>query len=133
MPKFFSQEWIDEFIEAVNSNEEYERAAKDWEGDFLFVVEPDEELDKPMYAYIDLYHGKARKGFVVTDPSSVKPAFEFSGKLSNWKKLLAGEIDPIKGLITRKFELKGNMAMVMRYAKAAKLLVECTKQVETEF
>jgi putative sterol carrier protein len=133
MPKFFSQEWIEKFVEAVNSNEEYEKAAKGWEGDFLFVVEPDDELEKPMYAYIDLYHGKARKGYVVEDPSQVKTAFEFRGKFSDWKKLLAGEIDPIKGLVTRKFQLKGNMAMVMRYAKAAKLLVECTKQVETEF
>jgi len=133
MPKFFTQEWIDEFVKAVNSSEEYANAAKDWEGDFLFVVEPDEGLEKPMYAYIDLYHGKARKGYVVEDPSKVRAAFEFRGKLSSWKKLLAGEIDPIKGLVTRKFELKGNMAMVMRYAKAAKLLVECTKQVETEF
>ncbi|MBO8182279.1 MAG: SCP2 sterol-binding domain-containing protein [Archaeoglobus sp.] len=133
MPKFFSQEWIEKFVEAVNANEEYANAAKDWEGDFLFVVEPDEELEKPMYAYIDLYHGKAREGYVVEDPSQVNAAFEFRGKFSNWKKLLAGEIDPIKGLVTRKFTLKGNMAMVMRYAKAAKLLVECTKQVETEF
>ncbi|RLI80979.1 sterol carrier protein [Archaeoglobales archaeon] len=133
MPKFFSQEWIDKFVEAINSNEEYEKAAKDWEGDFLFVVEPDGELEEPKYAYIDLYHGKAREGYVVEDPSQVKTAFEFSGKFSDWKKLLAGEIDPIKGLVTRKFKLKGNMAMVMRYTKAAKLLVECTKQVETEF
>ncbi len=133
MPKFFTQEWIDEFVKAVNSSEEYAKAAKDWEGDFLFVVEPDGELEKPVYAYIDLYHGKAKEGYVVEDPSKVNAAFEFRGKFSNWKKLLAGEIDPIKGLVTRKFTLKGNMAMVMRYAKAAKLLVECTKQVETEF
>jgi putative sterol carrier protein len=132
MPKLFSQEWVDEYIKAINSNEEYEKSAKDWEGDFLFVIEPDEELEEPKYVYIDLYHGKARKGFVVSDPSEVNPEFEFRGKFSSWKKLLDGEIDPIKGLITRKFVLKGNMAKVMKYTKAAKLLVECTKQVETE-
>lgn len=132
MPKFFSQEWIEEYVKAINESEDYEKAAKGWEGDFLFVVEPDEE-GEPLYAYIDLYHGKVRKGFVVKDPSQINAAFEFRGKLSNWKKLLKGEIDPIKGLITGKFKLKGSMAMVMRYAKAAKVLVDLTKKVETEW
>ncbi len=120
-------------MEAINQSKEYEEAAKDWEGDFLFVVEPDDELKEPMYAYIDLYHGKARKAFKVDDPSQVNAAYEFRGKYSDWKKLLAGEIDPIRGLVTGKFKLKGNMAMVMRYAKAAQILVDLTKKVETEF
>lgn len=132
MPKFFSQEWIEEYVKAINESEDYEKAAKGWEGDFLFVVEPDGE-GEPLYAYIDLYHGRARKGFVVKDPLQINAAFEFRGKLSNWKKLLKGEIDPIKGLITGKFKLKGSMAMVMRYAKAAKVLVDLTKKVETEW
>jgi putative sterol carrier protein len=133
MPKLFSQEWVEEYIKAINSNEEYTNAAKDWEGDFLFVIEPDEEMDEPKYVYLDLYHGKARGGYVVDDPSKVNAAFEFRGKFSNWKKLLEGEVDPIKGLITRQFVLKGSMAKVMKYTKAAKLLVECTKKVETEY
>jgi putative sterol carrier protein len=133
MPKFFSDEWIEAYKNAINESKEYEEAAKDWEGDFLFVVEPDEELKEPMYAYIDLYHGKAREAYRVDDPSKVKAAYEFRGKYSDWKKLLAGEIDPIKGLVTGKFKLKGNMAMVMKYAKAAQILVDLTKKVGTEF
>ncbi len=133
MPKLFSDEWVRDYMKYLNESKEYESAAKDWEGDFLFVVEPDEDLEKPMYIYLDLYHGKARNGFVVKDPSEVKPAFEFRGKYSNWKKLINGEIDPIKGLVTGKFKLKGSMAKVMRYAKAAKILVEIAQKVETEF
>ena len=132
MPRLFSDEWVREYIEHLNQSKEYEQAAKDWEGDFLFVVEPDEGLEKPMYIYLDLYHGKARGGFVVEDPSQVKPAFEFRGKYSSWKKLIAGETDPIKGLVTGQFKLKGDMAKVMRYAKAAKILVEVAQKVETE-
>ncbi len=132
MPKLFSEEWVKEYMKLLNESKEYEEAAKDWEGDFLFVVEPDEGLEKPMYVYLDLYHGKARDGFVVGDPSEVKPAFEFRGKYSNWIKLIEGEIDPIKGLVTGEFRLKGSMAKVMRYAKAAKVLVEIAQKVETE-
>ena len=132
MPKFFSEEWIKEYAKAINESKEYEEAAKDWEGDFLFVVEPDNELKETLYAYIDLYHGKAREAYKVDDPSKVKAAYEFRGKYSDWKKLLAREIDPIKGLVTGKFKLKGNMAMVMKYAKAAQILVDLTRKVETE-
>ncbi len=133
MPWFFSDEWVKEYMRLLNESREYEEAAKDWEGDFLFVVEPDEGLKEPLYVYLDLYHGKARKGFAVEDPSKISAAFEFRGKYSNWKKLIAGEIDPIKGMVTGKFKLKGSMAKVMRYARAAKILVEIAQKVETEF
>ncbi len=133
MPELFSEEWIREYIKFLNESSEYQEAARDWEGDFLFVVEPDEELERPMYVYLDLHHGKARNGYVVNDPSEVNPAFEFRGKYSNWKKLIYGEIDPIKGLVSGKFKLKGNMAKVMRYARAAKILVEVAQKIETRF
>ena len=130
MAKFFSEEWIKEYANAINESEEYADAAKDWEGDFLFVVDSEEE---PLYAYIDIYHGKVRKAYKVDEPSKVKAAFEYRGTLSNWKKLLTGEIDPIKGLLSGKFMLKGDLAKAMRYTKAAQLLVELTKKIETEF
>jgi len=132
MPKFFSEEWVKEYVKVINKSEEYAKAAKDWEGDFLFVVEPDNG-GETLYAYINLYHGKAKDGFAVKDPSKINAAYEFRGKLSDWKDLLDGKIDPIRGLITGKFKLKGNMAKVMRYAKAAKILVDLTKKIETEW
>lgn len=131
MAKFFSGEWIKEYANAINESEEYADAAKDWEGDFLFAVETEE--GESLYAYIDIYHGKVREAYKVDDPSKIKAAFEYRGTLSNWKKLLTGEIDPIKGLLSGKFILKGDLAKAMRYTKAAQLLVELTKEIETEF
>ncbi len=40
--KFPSDEWIKELSRQLNESETYEKSAKDWEGDFDFVVEPDE-------------------------------------------------------------------------------------------
>jgi len=131
--RFPSEEWIKAFKEELNRNKEYEEAAKDWEGDFLFVITPDEGLDKEYCFYVDLYHGKCRDARVVASRDEVKTEFVYEGPYSNWKKLIRGEIDPIKGLLTRKFKLKGNMAKVMRYTKAAKLLVETASRVPTEF
>ena len=40
--KFPSDEWMEELAHQLNESAAYERAAKDWEGDFIFVVESDE-------------------------------------------------------------------------------------------
>jgi len=130
---FPSEEWVEKFVEKVNSNVEYEKAAKDWEGDFLFIIEPDSTggLTETVTMYCDLWHGKCRKAFVVTPETGPPEAeYEYRGKYSNWVKLLKGEIGPIKGLLARKFKLKGNMAKVLRAVKAAQELVRSTTMVE---
>jgi len=39
--KFPSNEWGKAFADQLNASEDYERSAKDWEGDFIFVIEPE--------------------------------------------------------------------------------------------
>lgn len=130
---FPTQEWVEKFVEKVNSNVEYEKAAKDWEGDFLFLIEPDGtgSLTETVSIYCDLWHGKCRKAFVVTPETGTPEAeYEYSGKYGNWIRLLTGKIGPIKGLLARQFKLKGNMAKVLRAVKAAQELVRSTTLVE---
>ncbi len=120
-------------MEKINANKEYEKAAKDWEGDFLFVVKPEGNLKEEVAFHVDLWHGKCRSARMVTPEEGVKPAFTYEGPYGNWLKLIDKEIDPIRGLLTGKFKLKGSMMKVMRYTKAAKLLVETAGEVPTEF
>ena len=130
---FPSEEWVEKYVEKINSNPEYEKAAANWEGDFLFVIEPDGtgNLTETVIMYCDLWHGKCRGAHMV--PSGEDPpetAFTYSGKYSNWIKLLEGKIGPIKGLMMRRFKLKGDMAKVMKAVKAAQELVRSTTMVE---
>ena len=131
--KFPSEEWIKAFKEELNKNEAYAEAAKDWEGDFLFIVTPDEGLDREYVFYVDLWHGKCRDACIVPSRDAKKAEFVYEGKYSNWKKLIAGELDPIQAVMTRKFKLSGNLAKVMRYTKAASELVKTASKVPTEF
>ncbi len=131
--KFPSEEWIKAFKEELNKNKAYEEAAKDWEGDFLFIITPDEGLDKEVVFYVDLWHGKCRDAYVVPSRDAKKTEFIYEGSYSNWKKLIKGELDPIQALLMRKFKLKGSMAKVMRYTKAASELVKTASKVPTEF
>jgi len=121
------------FKDELNKNEIYAEAAERWEGDFLFIITPDEELEKEMVFYVDLWHGKCRDAYIVPDRDAKKTGFIYEGPYSNWKKLINGEIDPIKGILMRKFKLKGSMSTIMRYTKAASELVKTASKVPTEF
>jgi putative sterol carrier protein len=133
LAKFPSDEWAKLFMEQVNANKNYEDAAKDWEGDFLFVVQADAELKEPGTVYMDLWHGKCRSAAMLKPGEEKKAAYVFSGPYGNWKKLITTKGDPIQGLLTGKFKLQGDMAKIMRAVRAAKELVQTTSKVPTEF
>ena len=134
--KFPSEEWIKAFMNTLNGDQgkAYHKAAEKWEGDFIFVVESDETYDETTYFYVDLWHGKCREARLITDTDNLPNAeFQYKGTFSNWIKLIEGKIDPIKGIMMRKFKLIGNKAKVMRATKAAKELVAITQKIETDF
>ena len=65
--EFASQEWLDAFVAAINGSKKYEEAAKDWEGDFYFILEPGGPINERRMMYLDLWHGKCRKAELVLD------------------------------------------------------------------
>jgi len=131
--QFPSDAWVKALMQELNNSAAYAEAAKTWEGDFYFVVGPGGALTKTVVLYMDLWHGKCRDAYEVADESAKTPVFRMSGPVANWKKVLTKKLDPIQGLVTGQFKLKGNMAMVMKSVKAAKELVEGGTRVETEF
>jgi hypothetical protein len=58
MARFPSIEWVKEYSQKLNESKSYEEAARTWEGDFLFVVTPDEGLDKEYFVYLDLWRAR---------------------------------------------------------------------------
>lgn len=133
MIEFATDEWAKALMEKINASEAYAQAAKTWEGDFYFILEANENIPEPVYIYMDLWHGKCREAFATTDPSVKDPVFRMSGPLENWQRVIEKKLDPIQGLLTRQFKLKGDMVKVMRAVKAAQELVNCTTLVPTQF
>jgi len=131
--KFPSDEWIKELSGKLNESEDYERSAKDWEGDFVFIVEPDEAYDGTAYLFLGLYHGKSPDAALVESKDERDVEFALTAPFSNWRKVIEGKLDPIQGMMTRKLKLKGNMMKIMRYPKAAKEIVNCCSLVPTDF
>ena len=133
---FPSEEWIKAFKDKLNSDEakEWQKAAHDWEGDFLFVIKPDGVLKEKYIFHVDLWHGECRKvAFYKEDDELPKTEFQYVGIYSNWIKLINGEIDPIKGILMRKFDLVGSKMKVLRAVKAAQELIATAQKIDTKF
>ncbi|MFH1013853.1 MAG: SCP2 sterol-binding domain-containing protein [Thermoplasmatota archaeon] len=131
MIRFPSDEWIKKFKEELNRNTVYEGVAKEWEGDFLFVITPDEEMKEEVVFYIDLWHGKCRDAFLVKGKKQA--LFVFKGPYSNWKRIIKNELDPIRGLIRGLFTLDGDSRVIIEQAKAAQELVNTARRIPVVF
>ncbi len=131
---FPSNLWATTFMNLLNTSKSYESAAKNWEGAMLFIIQADGgQALFDIGCWLDLWHGKCR-GYKFWIPGQDKPKsdYEFTGPEKNWMAMVDGKLDPIQGLMTGKFRLMGNMAMVMRQTTAAKVLLEMALKIELD-
>jgi putative sterol carrier protein len=131
MITFPSEEWIQKFKEELNKNKDYEEVAKEWEGDFLFVITPDDGLNKEFVFYVDLWHGKCREAVLLNEKKDA--AFVFMGPYSNWKQVIKKELDPIRGLIRGLFTLDGDSKVIINEIKSAQELVNTASKIPVDF
>ena len=130
---FAADEWAKALQLELNGSDAYRKAAAKWEGDFYFVVEKGSGVPEDVYMYLDLWHGEARDAYLEKDSTAQKPAFTLRAPLEIWKGVLDKKIDPIRGIMTRQLQLKGNMMKIMKAPKAATELVESAARVDTEW
>src|SRR6266496_384810 len=52
---------------------------------------------------------------------------------TRWKEVLAGDLDPVKGMMQGKLKLQGDLPTIIRYVRAANELIHLTTSVPTEF
>lgn len=130
---FATDAWIKRLGEACNESPAYQDAAKNWEGDFYFIVEPEEQSQAPVYMYMDLYHGRCRQAFVPEDHRALNPEFRISGPMRVWQAIAEKRLDPVKAMLTRQLAVKGNLAKIVQNVRAANALVQCTSSFRTEF
>ena len=131
--KFPSVEWINKVRELLNESESYQRSAKDWEGDFIFVVEPDEAYPDTSYLHLELYHGSSPGASLVKENELPETEYSLNAPFSTWRRVIEGKLDPIQGMMTRQLKLKGDLMKIMRYPKAAQEIVSCCAKVPTEW
>lgn len=136
MHVFPSAEWAAAFREAVNTSEAYRRAGAAWtHGAVALVIKADDAigLADPVGIWLDLHAGVCRDARVVSLEEAARAPFCISGEYSRWRQVLAGELEPIAGMMQRKLEVKGHMTIIVRFVEAAKELVKAAARVPTRF
>ena len=135
MPRFPSEAWFGAFVDAINASEEYASYAADWEGDVVIAIqaEPDHGVPQDVYGLLDLWHGGCRGGGLVDAARAETAEFLVRAPYSRWKDVILGELEPVKGLMQGRLNVRGDLQKILRYVKATQELARLTRNVETTF
>jgi putative sterol carrier protein len=133
MAKFPTPEWLSALKDKLNTDKTYAHTARNWEGDMKFVVEPEGALNSPITFYLDLWHGECRDVSVVPDGVEKSSAFTLKAPYGNFAKIMRGEIDPIRAMLTRKVLVQGNMVTITRNVPTVLDFVRCCREVTDSY
>ncbi|PSP95944.1 sterol carrier protein [Halobacteriales archaeon SW_5_68_122] len=134
---FPSEEWIAEWREQLNDNEEYAEKGQGWgaefNGDFVFHVRADDRLPDDHYFFIGLEDGTCTEARGIDDPDEVDAGFVYRGDYSDWVALNRGDIGPIDGMMSGVFDIEGDMQKVLQYSEAAVAMSETGRELDTDY
>ena len=130
---FPSEEWLKGLEEKLNSDEKYADIAKNWEGDLVFVIEPEGNLKEQVTFYLDLWHGTCRKAeFNPSAEAHPNPTFTLTASYNNITAILSGKLNPMTAMMTNKLKVKGSMAYMMRNVPVVLDYVRVTQEATKE-
>lgn len=131
----FSTEWANAFKDEINKSTSYKAAARGWKWTVGLVIEaePDKHVPESLGVVMDLFDGDARDIRVGTAAEAQQCNFVITGPYSRWKQVATKQLDAIRGVLTGKLKLKGDLPTVVRYTKAVQELTECTTRVPVQW
>ena len=131
--KYPSEEWLKEVKVKMNGSETYAKAAAMWEGDCIFVIQPDADYQETSYGYINLQHGKASGARMLKGLGEQKALFIMSAPRGTWRKVMEGRLDPLQAMFSGKIKVVGSMAQIQRQPKATYEMTKVAQQIETDW
>jgi putative sterol carrier protein len=128
---FPSAEWLKALEEKLNSDERYAQVARNWEGDLLFIIQPQGKLTEEVRMYLDLWHGKCRRTEMMP-PAERQAAFVLTAPYEHFVSILQGRLDPMTAMMTSKLKVRGSMAYMMRNVPTVLDFVRCCREITQE-
>ena len=127
---FPSEDWLVAFQDLLNNDSQYAEIAKNWEGDVLFEVEPEDHGADSATFHMDLWHGKCRGVSYFLDGQKIPSSkFTLTATTSRYKSILNGDLDPLQAMATRRLKVKGNMAYLLKNVPVILDFVRCASLV----
>jgi putative sterol carrier protein len=132
-----SQDWCDEWKKAINRNQAVAETGKNWGGDFngnwVFELQPGGGLGKTCYVYLEAKNGKCSDSRVINNPSEVDAGFHAVGSYVDYKEVVKGRKDFIEGVMKGIFKIKGDMSKIMRNAKFIRAVANSISSFEATY
>jgi putative sterol carrier protein len=132
----FTEAWCTACCAQLNAREAYRQAAAGWEGTVVLVMtaDPAQGMDAERAVWIDAHHGACREARVATDADRESATYVLQADPAGWKRLLAGEADPVSSMMTGKLRLtRGSLFALAKYAQAAREMVLAAGEVGGTF
>lgn len=128
----FTDAWCDACCAALNARDSYRQAAATWEGTVVLVMTVDDGDERAVW--IDAYHGECRDSRVATAADRASATYVLQADAATWKRLLAGQTDPVSAAMAGKLTLtKGNLMSLAKYAAAAREMLLAAGEVGGAF
>jgi ribonucleoside-diphosphate reductase beta chain len=132
----FTEPWARAWAGELRGSDPYRRAARKWEGSLVLemATDPAAAVAAERAVYADLWHGECRDARVATAADRADADYVIRAGAEVWQRVLAGQLEPIFGLVSGKLRLaRGRLARLTPYAKASRELVRAAARVDSHF
>lgn len=136
MPVFPSSDWLDAYVELINTSSTFAEAAKTFEADlsYVFEADPDHGHHDDVWASAGVSGGVCRWWRYDVGPEAGSRAeFVLRAPYSLWKAVILGQVDPMEAMLDGDLAVTGHLPTLLRYVRAANELVNLAGSVSTNF
>jgi putative sterol carrier protein len=130
--ELFSEVWAAALERELALDADYRRAAADWHGSLLFVLEEDASLGIAgrRVLFLDLAHGNARAVRPALDGDERAARYRLAAPAAIWVDLLDGDLEAGAALMSGKVRLeKGSLFSLFPHLDAARRLLAAARRV----
>jgi putative sterol carrier protein len=129
----FTQAWADAFAAVINADADYRAAGERWTNPVALIVAPGPGAPAGAAVQLDLRAGTCVASEALA-PEAVTAPFVLTSDLASWVDVVRGSADPMLAVARGTLKLtSGSLGTLMMHARAAKALVACAQQVDTEW
>ena len=133
----FTKEWASACCEALNRGGAYAVAAAGWEEGasvLTMAADPAHGIMEDRAVFVDAHRGHCNGARMATEADMEAASFIFRADPATWRRLLAGEVEPVAAVMAGKLKLtKGSLMTLAKYAKAATAMVAAAGEVGGSF
>ncbi len=129
----FGADWLDGWRREINADAAYREAGRKWKGGVTLRMWAEGDPKRSRAVFLDLSGGECHAARAAGDEELQASTVAIGASDSAWQRVLAGEVDPVLGLMRGTLRLeKGNLIRVLPFAEGARALLRAATRLEGE-